>query len=300
MTSHDSSISQFQDSKSKVRLADKVHSFIQISRPLNCLIAVLGVFAGAYISTSSPIPLLPEIILATIAATLATAGGNTINDYFDFEIDRINKPWRPLPSGALSMDAVLSFAIFAFGTALATAILVNWLCATIAAINIFLLSVYNRWLKRYGFTGNICVAYLVGSLFLFGAAAVGISRLSIILFVMAFLSTFGREVVKDIEDMKGDVLQRSTIPMKIGIGNAGTLAAFFILAAVALSPAPYFLRIFGWAYILPVIIADILFLYSLWLMLGKEDYSTAQKIMKMAMLAAVVAFIAGRTGLSIY
>lgn len=280
------------NSKHETRLA----ALFRLSRPLNCAIAAFGAFAGGYVSAQYPahfILYLPQIILASAAAALATAGGNAINDYFDIEMDMINRPRRPLPSGALSRDAALSFAILAFGAALALAILVNWTCAAIAALNVALLSVYNKWLKRTGLSGNICVAYLAGSVFLFGGAAAGNVRFSGILAAMALLSNFGREIVKDMEDIKGDAGKRSTLPMKIGIGNAGVLAAFATLAAVALSPVPYFLRTFGAAYILAVIPADALFMYSLWLMLGKEQCAKAQQAMKIAMLLAVAAFVIG-------
>ena len=275
----------------------KIRSLIQLSRPINCAIAALGAFAGGYVSTQDTahfLPFLPQIILASAAAALATAGGNAINDYFDIEIDKINKPCRPLPSGTLSRDAALSFAILAFGAALALAVLVNWTCAAIAAVNIALLSIYNKYLKRTGLAGNLCVAYLVGSVFLFGGAATGNVRFSGILAAMAALSNFGREIVKDMEDVKGDAGKRKTLPMKIGIGNAGALAAFATLAAVAASPVPYFLRAFGGAYMLAVVPADALFLYSIWLALGKEQYAKSQLAMKIAMLGAVAAFVVGR------
>ena len=278
----------------------KFVALFRLSRPLNCAIAALGAFAGGYVSTHHLAYFLPQIILASAAAALATAGGNAVNDYFDLEIDRINKPRRPLPSGALSRDAALSFAILAFGAALALAIFVNWTCAAICAVNIALLSIYNKYLKRRGLAGNICVAYLVGSVFLFGGAAVGNIRFSGILAAMAALSNFGREVIKDMEDVKGDVGKRTTLPMKIGIGNAGALAAFATLAAVALSPTPYFLRNFNAVYMLCIVPADALFLYSLWLALGKEQYAKAQRMMKLAMLVAVAAFVIGRMGSSIY
>ncbi|MDD5502286.1 MAG: UbiA family prenyltransferase [Candidatus Thermoplasmatota archaeon] len=272
----------------------RISALFQISRPANCAIAAIGAFAGAYVSTFYPSAFLSQIIFAACAAIFATAGGNALNDYFDAEIDRINKPKRPIPSGELSRDGALSFAIFSFGSAIALAIMANWVCAAFGVLNVAILSIYNKWLKRRGFAGNIAVAYLVGSVFLFGGAAVGNFRLAGLLAAMASLSTLGREILKDIEDMKGDEGKRKTLPMKIGVGNAGALAAFATLAAVAISPVPFFFHNFNALYMLSVIPADALFMYSLWLALGKEQWAKSQNMMKIAMLVAVAAFVIGR------
>lgn len=272
----------------------KIPAIFKISRPANCAIAAMGAFAGAYASTGYPGAFAWQIAFAIGAAIFATAGGNALNDYFDEAIDRINKPRRPIPSGALSKQDAFSFAVFSLGAAIALATMVNWTCAALAAINVAVLASYNWKLKKNGFIGNAAIAYLVCSVFLFGGASVGNFQNSGLLAAMAALSTLGREIFKDIEDMKGDAGKRKTLPMKIGAGYAGTFAAFATLVAVALSPIPFFLHRFNALYMLAVAPADALFMYSLWLALGKENWPKSQKIMKIAMLVAVLAFIIGR------
>ncbi|TDI80130.1 MAG: geranylgeranylglycerol-phosphate geranylgeranyltransferase, partial [Caldithrix sp.] len=81
-------------------------------RPVNIFIGALTVFVGAVITgTIHP---LEKVVLACISGSLIMAGGNGINDYFDLEIDRVNKPFRPLPSNIVTTKGVLSFAIILF------------------------------------------------------------------------------------------------------------------------------------------------------------------------------------------
>ncbi|NYT06799.1 MAG: UbiA family prenyltransferase [Methanomicrobiales archaeon] len=139
-------------------------------RPANAVIAGFAAILGYFIASGT---LVPGVLLIWAAVVLVTAGGNTINDYFDAGIDRINRPDRPIPSGEVREREAwnLSFVLFAAGI-LMTAF-TNILCVVIAIFNSLLLFLYAARLKRSCLFGNLAVSYLSASIFLFGGAYLG-------------------------------------------------------------------------------------------------------------------------------
>jgi len=118
-------------------------------------------------------------------------------------------------------------------------IAINLPCLALAALNSILLALCTGKLKRRGLAGNLAIGYLVGSTFLFGGLAVGPLGAVGILASMAALSTIGRELIKDVEDMPGDrELGLRTLPLTHGVRVATWLAMLFIAAAMTLSPLP--------------------------------------------------------------
>ena len=116
-------------------------------------------------------PLAAALIFLTVF--LITGAGNAINDYYDREIDAINRPKRPIPSGRISARAAFYYSLVLFAVGCLCAGLVNQICLEVAAFNSVLLFLYARNLKATPLAGNICVAFLTGSAFLFGGAAAG-------------------------------------------------------------------------------------------------------------------------------
>jgi len=107
------------------KILEKIRSYLQLIRARNCAIAFIGVLVGA--SLAQPhLDILSHqgVLLAATAAFLIVGGGNAINDYFDYEIDKTNKPRRPIPSGRVSRsDAfMLSIVMFLVGVWLAHSI----------------------------------------------------------------------------------------------------------------------------------------------------------------------------------
>lgn len=263
-------------------------AFWEILRPFNCLMASAAAIIGlALAGGMSPW----DTGLIFLVVFLITGAGNAINDYYDREIDAINRPGRPLPSGRISPAAAwrYSLALFLAGAFLAG--LINSICLILAAFNSALLFFYARNLKAMPLWGNICVAFLTGSTFLFGGAAVGIQGLmtNLVPFLLSFLISMSREIAKDIEDMAGDLAGGArTLPILAGEGLSRALAAAFALVAVALS----FLPPFGRIYLLVVAVADIFFLLSVKMIL-QGDATGAQKALKKGMAVALLAFLGG-------
>jgi len=176
-----------------------MRAYLQLIRYGNCLMAAFSAGIGVLIAYniisgsagSIPFP-LPEIMYVTSVVFLITGSGNAINDYYDVEIDRINKPERPIPSGRISKSKALYFSVSLFAVGTLIAFFINMTCGIIALFNSLLLVYYAATLKRTVLIGNLSIGYLTGSTFLFGGAVFytngGIEAV-FVLFLLATLAT---------------------------------------------------------------------------------------------------------------
>jgi len=283
-----------------------IRAFLELLRLRNCIIASIGVLIGAffvYHGVDSATTL--RVLMAITATFLITGGGNVINDYFDVEIDKINKPERPIPSRRVSRSDAFMFSIVLFLLGVGLSKQINNYCLIIAGINTGLLIFYAAHSKRIAFLSNIIVGYLVASVFLFGILSVlsdgtgsvlG-AELEIVALITAcaFFITVSREIIKDIEDMKGDRYNySSTLPLKIGKERAKRVAILFGAGAILLSLFPFFMNTNTYSfniavYAVVVSISDIIFTISLF-----SPPFMGQRLMVVGMVIALMAFFLGK------
>jgi geranylgeranylglycerol-phosphate geranylgeranyltransferase len=270
---------------------------LRLARPVNCVMSAVGVGIGGVVAVGSGAwgASGPSLLLAAAAAAAFTAGGNALNDLYDRQTDRVNHPERPLASGTLSVTTAQAFTLIAFGLAAALGLLVNVFAFALVLVNIGFMVSYEATLKARGAPGNLIIAYLVGSLFLF--AGVSVYRASPdpvirtgVLAALAFFATLGREVTKDIEDMRGDV-DRRTLPHRIGPRRAGIVAAIALVFGVALSLVPFVLHVLSLGYAILVLAADGMFIYAA--LHSAANPARSQRVTKYGMIVALAAFLAG-------
>jgi len=269
-----------------------LRGYLELTRPVNSVAAGLLTLIGGFVAgglTTAPRPLL----VAVVATWLATGAGNAINDYFDRDIDAINNPERPIPRGAVEPRSALWFSVLLFLGAIALALSLPRVAILIAAVNLVGLVAYTEVFKGTPGAGNALVAYLGGSTFLFGAAAVNNVLAGVVLFLLAALSTFSREVIKDVEDVAGDREEGLvTLPVAIGERRALVLGAAVLVVAVLASPVPYLTGLFGLPYLAVVVPADLVMLGAAWR--SFTDPRTGQTWLKYGMFLAAAAFVVGR------
>ena len=271
-----------------------LRGFLELTRPGNTLAAGILTFTGSFVAAGFGVE--PVAVVAAVAATLfATAAGNAVNDYFDREIDRVNRPDRPIPRGAVTARAGLAFSVLLFLCAVVTAVSLPVRAIAIAVANLLALVAYTKLFKGVPGVGNVVVAYLTGSTFLFGGAAVG--RVGdpavVVLFALAALATLSREVVKDVEDIAGDRAEGlRTLPIVVGEGVALRIGVAVLAVAVAASAVPYLMGTFGLLYVVLVVPADAVMLDGV--RRSFTDPATAQRRLKRGMFVAALAFIVGR------
>ena len=271
--------------------------YLELMRYKNCTMAGLAAVIGSAIAYSAAPGELLWMGLIFITVFVITGAGNAINDYFDSSIDAINRPDRPIPSGRITRTCAFRFSIVLFAAGIITSYFIgsDHIPLLIAAFNSILLYFYASYLKRKVFVGNFSVSYLTGSTFLFGGAAYGGKGIQVtfILFFLSMLATFAREIVKTIEDIEGDRKDgATTLPIMIGEKGAAYAACAFGLLAVILSPLPYLMTLFNEYYLFFVGIADVIFLYAMFMIL-KKNATASSKYFKVAMFFALLAFIAG-------
>jgi len=262
-------------------------ALLEILRPFNCAMAGLAAVIGLLLAREFDFEAAALIFLAVF---LVTGAGNAVNDYYDRKIDAVNRPERPIPSKRISAGAAFNYSLALFAAGCLLAGLVNQHCLAIAVLNSALLFLYARSLKATPLAGNLCVAYLTGSTFLFGGAAAGLAGLqaNLVPFFLSFLATMSREIMKDVEDMEGDRQGGAkTLPILVGEKPSAALAATFALAAVVQS---YFAP-FGKAYLMIVAVADLFFLFSA-MKIAKGDAAGSQRALKIGMAVALLAFLA--------
>ena len=236
----------------------RIPGIVRITRPLNSVVAGLATVLAFLIATGTVT--LESLILIPIV-TLITAAGNVVNDLYDIGIDKINRPGRPLPSGEIRPGTAKIFAALLFISGIALSIFTNPLCLAIAVFNSAVLILYAYRFKKSMGMGNIAVSYLSASIFLFGGAFAGIDGLLANLPItgITFLAMMAREVLKDVEDVEGDVAAGArTLPIALGIQKSSLIAIFFVLLAIVASVLP--VSRWGVWYLVGIAIADIVIL----------------------------------------
>lgn len=264
----------------------------ELARPGNAVAAGLLTFIGAFVAGGSFTEAWP-ITAAVVATVFATAAGNAINDYFDRDIDRINRPDRPIPRSAVSPRGAVIYAGMLFAGAVIAALTLPLLAIAIAVINLLALLAYTEWFKGAPGVGNVVVAYLTGSTFLFGGAAVGRPLEAVVLFVLAALATLTREIVKDVEDVAGDREEGlRTLPIVIGSERALAIGLLVLVVAVLASILPYVRGTFGLGYVALVLPADAVMLWGA--VRAFDDPALGQRRIKRGTFLAAGAFVVGR------
>ncbi|HEY9246472.1 MAG TPA: UbiA family prenyltransferase, partial [Candidatus Methanoperedens sp.] len=270
--------------------------YISLGRPLTSLMIGLAVFTSALIEAGSDINdySLPVFLGFTVAFLFGIAG-NAINDYLDCENDKINHPERPIPSGKIKPVKALWFSLLFFAVSLLLSIylssMVGYGALLIPVVALLFQIAYEMRFKHQKVIGNMIIGSQTALAFIFGGVVVGSNVITGIIAVAVFLSIVGREIVKDIEDVKGDI-NRKTLPKILGVKRAGIVAAILIIMAVLVSPLPYYpLGIFGLEYLSMVFVADLLFIGSIPVIF--RNAKLARKMLKFAMLVSIIAFIAG-------
>lgn len=261
---------------------------INLFRPFTSFLAALATFIGAFIGGGYDMNYVLAF-LASLVTFIFCMGDFALNDYFDRAIDKINHPERPLPAGKISSRNAFMLAIIFLSISPIIAFFINIECLLITLIALLLTILYEAWLKKKA-AGNLIIAAQVSLTFLLGAAAVGGVSKAVFISLLSFLFIWGREIILDIEDVRGDS-DRKTLPMLLGIDKAKILATFLMAIAIIMSPLPYILGMFNIYYIFFGAFACLIFIYSI--MLIDRDVKKVREITKYGMLLSLIAFIVG-------
>jgi geranylgeranylglycerol-phosphate geranylgeranyltransferase len=286
-----------------------VNPYFRLLRPGNALIGWVGTVIGGYATTGVSALAGPRfllvLLLAGLTTFLVTAAGNVLNDYRDRDEDRINHPDRPMASGAVGPARgrgvlIALFAVSPLPLLVAGAIssgvplpVGGLLPIGLWGLAVALLFSYEGVTKARGLPGNLTVAFLTGEVFLFGGAVVGHPVQALPLLGMATFATLSREIIKDMEDVGGD-LSRRTLPKMRGMALSSAAARAAVGLALVLSPVPL-LTFLAWGtpafviYLLFVAASDAVFVWSVLDLPRKLHEGQARS--KLGMVLALAAFL---------
>lgn len=208
-----------------------IHSFLRLTRVWNLLIVALAQYftAGFLIGMHTLNDL--RLLLLSTSTVLIAAAGYIINDYYDVKIDFINKPDRVVVGKSITRRFALFFHIILSSAGVMIAFVLSWWIVAINIFSVFLLWFYSNQLKRLPFVGNFAVALLTGlSILVVDALYPTHHSLIWIYGAFAFFMTLVREIVKDMEDLKGDnTFGCKTLPIVWGIRRSKLLIYFILL-----------------------------------------------------------------------
>ncbi len=274
--------------------------FLRLTRIQNLLIIGLAQYFTAVFLTGPKTKWLhyllsPDLFILSCSTILIAAAGYIINDYYDVKIDYINKPQRVIVGRVLKRRVVMAaHTVFnLLGIALGFYLmpklgLVNFIAA-------FWLWLYSNQLKRLPFIGNLSVAFLTGLSICMVAFFYGENELLVYTYALfAFALTLVREIIKDMEDLKGDAtFGCKTLPIIWGIRR--TKIVQYVLLAV-----------FVWLLIIMASEVDKLVLKNFFLLLilpvayfiirlvradSSKEYSFLSLYCKLLMLAGVISMM---------
>lgn len=271
--------------------------YFTLIRPINFVITGASIYVSCLLAGGTQSQFL-AMLFASLGGAFIGGGGMVINDVFDIEIDRINKPNRPLPSGAIDKFDALMFYGGISGAGLIMSAYSTRTAFIIAFAAVPIIFLYSYKFKSTPLFGNLIVGGLTGLAFIYGGAAVGNIRQAIIPALFAFLINVGREIIKDMEDVEGDAKNGAvTYPIKYGMKNAAMLSSLFLIAVIVSTVVPYVNGVYGVKYFIAVtigvniVIAYVL--YSLWRDQTTKNLNLLSTILKWDMFIGLAAIYLG-------
>ncbi len=275
----------------------RARAFVSLVRPPNCLMIGLAVVVGQAISLGG-IPPVDKGGFGFLTAASMMAGTMVLNDIYDLDVDRLNSPQRPLPSGRVSLKGAYYYSILLSAASLLFAVILGIYSFLVALLAFALMVYYNARAKKSGLFGNAIVSFNVALPFFFGGISVSVFKPILLLFsLLAFLSNFGREIAKGISDVQGDSAHNvRTLAVLKGTRVAAVATVTLFLLSVTVSLAPPILGIVSIWYLPIVLVADAGFIATgVWLVRDPtaKTARSAKKYVLLWMLLGLVAFLLG-------
>ncbi len=293
----------------------KLKLYADFARPFTLLPPALGVLSGAVTAWGAghhkaalTWELALPVLYGSLMAAMLNAASNAINQIYDLEIDRVNKPKRPLPAGTLTMREAWGFTLLTF--------VLSWLLAWLAAPEgrrecfwIVLFTSVLVWAysappfrtKRHGIWANVTIAIPRGLLL----KVAGWSTVKTVFglepwFIGAIFGLFvlGASTTKDFADIEGDRAGGcQTLPIVYGVKRAAWMIAPFFVLPFVLIPVGVFTGILTGNHTLLMILGPVLILYGIytvWLLVRRpeelaatENHPSWTHMYRMMMLAQV-------------
>ena len=285
-----------------------MNAYLKILRPdeafMMAMPVVIVAIVGHFFAAS--------VVLGTLVVFLMAGAGNVINDVFDYKIDAVNKPDRPIPSGKISLKnakiyAGILYTVSAVISLVISYLINNFLFFVIIACSAVIIYAYSRYFKAMPLIGNIVVGGMIGFCFVVGGFIIlchtkdrEIFRVAVYIGLLAAVANVAREIIKDMEDVQGDRLGGArTFPVLYGKKASSVISILLLAVTVAVHVYLYTFGIFNIAYIVILVFAVLLYAYSAYA-LAASKFEPAEatctkviRVLKIAMAFSLLAITIG-------
>jgi geranylgeranylglycerol-phosphate geranylgeranyltransferase len=277
-----------------------IRAALDLVRPANCIMIGFAVIVGFFVSKPADVKVI-QATLGFLTGFFMCAYSMSVNDIYDVDVDKVNRPERPIPSGRVTPQTAVRLSLMVLTVGVAASVLsLNPAAVGIALFYAFVSWLYSNRAKQTGLPGNLIVASSLAIPFIYGGVISGGSLTRSLLLMMALTSFFsgvGREVVKAMADVEGDAKRGvNSLARSRGLKSASSVGAAFFLLAVVTSWVPLFLGLANKFYTFGVIAPDAIFVYLAASILAKHDPANAHRVKRIAlagMAVGLVVFVGG-------
>lgn len=278
----------------------KFFSLFSVVRGYNILVIVIAQYLTSVYILAPDLPLREvlfdiNLLMLVLASASAIAGGYIINSFYDSEKDLINRPHKTMLDRLVSQNTKLSGYFVLNFLSVIIASYVSFRAVIFFSLYIFGIWFYSHKLKKYPFVGNIVASTL--AVIPFFAVFIYYRNFDLVIFVHAtflFLLIAMRELTKDLENIKGDLVQNyRTIPVVYGERTSKQMLT--ILATLTLIPVLLLVTKFeiGYMYIYfyGSLLGLVVFVFFLWKSAKKLHYILLHTILKLIIVVGVFSII---------
>lgn len=278
----------------------KLVSLVSVVRGYNILMIVLAQYLTSIYILAPHLSLTEvlfdlNLLFLVLAGVFAIAAGYIINNFYDSEKDLINRPNKTMLDRLVSQNTKLSFYFVLNFLSVIVASYVSFRAVIFYAFYIFGIWLYSHKLKKIPFLGNLVAAILAVTPFF--AVFIYYGNLALVIFVhgsFLFLVIAMREMVKDLENIKGDLAQNyKTIPVLYGVKMSKRLLT--LLASLAIASILFLITYFKLGYMnyyfYGSMILLLIVLFFLWRSVDKIHYVVLHNILKFIIVAGVFCII---------
>lgn len=279
----------------------KLASLFSVVRGYNILIIVIAQYLTSIYILAPGKPLGSvlfdhHLFIIVVASALAIASGYLINNFYDNEKDLINRPTKTFIDNYVSQKTKLSVYFILNFLSVILASYISFRAVLFFSVFIFFLWFYSHKLKKYPFIGNLTASIL--AVIPFFAVFIYYRNFDIVIFIHAtflFLIISIRELVKDLENLKGDFAQNyRTIPVVYGTKTSKRVATLLVVLTIV----PTFILLsrnfpvgYMYYYFILSFLLLIVFLFFLWKSTSKMQYTLLHNLLKMIIVIGVFSIL---------
>ncbi|MBE0686384.1 MAG: UbiA family prenyltransferase [Anaerolineaceae bacterium] len=273
---------------------EKAKALLQLIRPELPISAGVCVVVGETIALGR-LPSVVDLVLGFGLGLFLSSSAMIFNDLFDLEVDRINTPHKPIPSGKVTPTEAIVFGVV---TALIALLIAGWISPLVLVLCLVLWTLgflYNWKLKASGLMGNLIVATNVAMTFILGGISVGEgdNPLVWIFGAIAFVFDLAEEIAGDAMDMEGDKKRDSrSLAILYGKQAALQISGMLFVVMILLSLLPVVLGETSLAYILPIGLMDVAILYFGVRLLKSATHAEGHQAMRGLYISATIGLVA--------